>query len=172
MINKKHECRKVDLNFFNTAKYRIVSEEYLPCSSESLFRCFEDADAWTEWVNVINKVEWTSPKPFKVGTTRTVQMPGGMIAYEEFIAWDEPSHIAFRFNQFNRRFIKAFAEDYKVTDLGNNRCHLVWTVAIEQSGIASFFAPLTRSVVAWQLQGILKELRRYMENEGRRFSAS
>lgn len=171
MKSTVHECEKVDLEIFDTAKNLIVSEEYIPCSAESLFRCFEDADAWPEWVNVINKVEWTSPRPFKAGTTRTVYMPGGMIAHEEFIAWDAPRHIAFRFNQFNRRFIKAFAEDYRVTDLGKNQCHLVWTVAIEQRGIAGFLAPLTRSAVAWQLQGILKELRGYMENEGRRFCA-
>lgn len=172
MSNTRHECKKVDLDIFNDAKYLIVSEEYLPCSPETLFRCFKDADAWPEWVNVINEVEWTSPQPFGVGTTRTVHMPAGMIAYEEFIAWDEPRHMAFRFNQFNRKFLNAFAEDYKVTDLGDNRCHLVWTVAMEQIGVAGLFAPLTKSVVAWQLQGILQELRRYIDKEGQRFCAS
>ena len=166
MINKKHECRKVDLNFFNTAKYRIVSEEYLPCSSESLFRCFEDADSWPEWVSVIENVEWTSPQPFGVGTTRSVEMPGGMIAYEEFLAWDAPRRMAFRFNQFSRKFIKAFAEDYQVTDLGNGRCRLAWTVAMDPAGPAALIRPVLKPVLALNLRKIMKDLRKYMENHG------
>jgi len=172
MTGTRHECKKVELDFFTNAPIRIVSEVTLPCSPASLFRCFEDADAWSEWVGVIEKVEWTSPRPFQVGTTRTVQMPGGMIAYEEFLAWDEPRHMAFRFNQFNQKFLKAFGEDYKVTDLGNNRCRLVWTVGIEQSGLAGLISPLLKPFVAWNLRKISKDLVKYMENEGRRFCRS
>jgi len=169
MTETRNECQKVDLDFFSNAKILIVSDVTLACSPETLFNCFEDADAWAEWVSVINKVEWTSSKPFKVGTTRTVHMPGGMVAYEEFIAWDEPRHMAFRFNQFNRKFLKAFAEDYKVTDLGDNRCKLVWTVAMEQRGVAGLISPLIKRFIARDLQKIMKELAKYMENEGHRF---
>ena len=171
MTGKRYECRKVDLDFFTDAEILIVSEVTLACSPESLFRCFEDADAWSEWVGVIENVEWTSPKPFKVGTTRSVEMPGGMIAYEEFLAWDAPRHMTFRFNQFSQKFLKAFGEDYKVTDLGNNRCRLVWTVGIEQSGMAGMISPLLKPFIAWHLQRISKSLVKYMENEGRRFCA-
>ena len=98
-------------------------------------------------------------------------MPGGMIAYEEFLAWDAPRHMAFRFNQFSQKFLKAFGEDYKVTDLGNNRCRLVWTVGMEQSGMAGMISPLLKPFIAWHLQRISKSLVKYMENEGRRFCA-
>ena len=33
-------------------------------------------------------MEWTSPKPFGLGTTRTVTMSGDLAGYEEFIAWE------------------------------------------------------------------------------------
>ena len=169
MTGKRYECRKVDLDFFTDAEIVIVSEVTLACSSESLFRCFEDAGAWPEWVSVIEKAEWSSPKPFKAGTTRNVEMPGGMIAYEEFLAWDAPRHMAFRFNQFSQKFLKAFGEDYKVTDLGDNRCRLVWTVGIEQSGMAGVISPLLKPFVAWNLKRISRSLAQFMENEGRRF---
>ena len=169
MTGIRHECEKIDLDFFDHAPIRIVSEVILPCSPETLFRCFEDAHAWSEWVSVIRKVEWTSGRPFQVGTTRTVEMPGGLIAYEEFLAWDEPRHMAFRFNQFSQKFVKAFGEDYKVSELGNGRCRLVWTVAIEQGGVAGLMAPMVKLFFARNLQSISRELARYMENEGRRF---
>ena len=170
MPGKLHECRKVDLDYFADAKIRTVTEVTLACSPESLFRCFEDADAWAVWVDVIEKAEWTSPKPFKAGTTRTVEMPGGMIAYEEFLVWDAPRHMAFRFNRFNKNFLNAFGENYEVTDLGNNHCRLVWTVAIEPNGMASLIAPLLKPFFAWNLRGITKSLAKYIEKEGGRFS--
>lgn len=169
MSEIRYECEKHGLDFFNEAKHRIVSEVMLPCSPETLFRCFADADSWPEWVNVISKVEWTSSSPFGVGATRTVYMPAGMIAYEEFIAWNEPRHMAFRFNQFNRKYLKAFAEDYRVTDLGDDRCKLVWTVVMEQQGMAGLLTALTKPFVAWQLQGILGQLAKYIDKEGHRY---
>ena len=172
MNGKKHECRKIDLEFFTSAPIRIVSEVTLPCTAQSLFRCFEDAEAWSRWVGVIENVEWTSPAPFQVGTTRNVEMPGGMVAYEEFLAWDEPRHMAFRFNQFTQKFLKAFGEDYKVTDLGDNRCRLVWTVAIEPGGIAGILSPLLKLYLARNSRKITDSLATFMENEGRRFCSS
>ena len=172
MTGTRHECEKVGLDFFTNAPIRIVSEVTLPCSPESLFKCFEDAGAWSEWVSVIKKVEWTSPGPFQVGTTRNVEMPGGMIAYEEFLAWDEPSHMAFRFNQFNQKFLKAFAEDYKVTDLGNDRCRLLWTVGVEPAKPIALIAPFLKPFLAVNLRKITKDLKKYMQNDGRKFCMS
>lgn len=169
MTRKQYECRKVDLEFFNDAKILISTEVTIACSPESLFRCFEDAHAWSEWVDVIENVEWTSPRPFKVGTTRNVEMPGGIIAYEEFLAWDSPRHMAFRFNQFSQSFLKAFGENYRVTDLGDNRCRLVWTVAIEPGGIAGILSPLLKLYLARNSQKITSSLAAFMENEGSRF---
>ena len=48
----------------------------------------------------IDRVDWTSPRPFGVGTTRTVTFQGGgMEVYETFIAWDPGKHMAFTFDQ-------------------------------------------------------------------------
>lgn len=161
-----HECRKIDLDFFASAPIRIVAEIELPCSPESLFRSFEDADAWAEWVDVIEKVEWTSPGPFREGTTRTVEMPGGMAAYEEFLAWDEPHHLAFRFNQFTHKFLNAFGEDYRVTDLGNDRCRLVWTVGVDPAGPAALMGPILKPLLALNQRRMMKELKKYLERHG------
>ena len=172
MSGKLHQCRKVDLDFFDSAKILIATEVTLACSPDTLFRCFEDAGAWADWVDVIETAEWTSPRPFEKGTTRTVYMPGGMVAYEEFLVWDAPRQMAFRFNQFNKSFLNAFGENYEVTDLGNNRCRLVWTVGIEPRGIAGWVAPLLKPVLARNLKAITRELAKYIERDGERFTAA
>ena len=164
MSKQRYECKRIGLDCFDRAPIRIVSAVELPCSPEELFAHFEDADAWAVWVDVIKDVQWTSPRPFAVGTTRSVEMPGGMVAYEEFLAWDAPRHMAFRFNQFTQKFLKAFGENYEVTDLGDGRCRLVWTVGMEPAGPAAFVLPLFKPVLARNLRKIMSELKKYVES--------
>lgn len=164
MSTQPHECRKIDLDFFDQAPIRMVTEVELPCSPQQLFEIFEDAESWAVWVDVIEKVDWTSPSPFAIGTTRSVEMPGGMIAYEEFLAWDAPRHMAFRFNQFTQKFLKAFGENYEVEDLGNDSCRLTWTVGMEPTGAAAFVLPLLKPILARNLRNIMGELKKYVEN--------
>ncbi|MDX1735422.1 MAG: SRPBCC family protein [Halioglobus sp.] len=166
MTAATYECEKVELDFFSSAPIRIVSSVDLPCTPERLFRCFEDADAWAQWVGVIKRVEWTSPPPFSVGTTRSVAMPGGMVAYEEFLAWDAPRHMAFRFNQFTQQFLKAFGENYEVTDLGDGRCRLVWTVAMDPAGPPGLVGPILKPFLKLNLGKIMRDLKKYMEKHG------
>jgi hypothetical protein len=166
MTGTVHECRKIDLDFFASAPIRIASAVELPCKPETLFACFEDAAAWSEWVGVIEHVELTSPGPFRVGTTRTVEMSGGLVAYEEFLAWDAPRHMAFRFNQFTRRFLNAFGEDYRVTDLGDGRCRLVWTVAIDPAGPSGLVSLVLKPMLTLILRKIMRDLKKYMERYG------
>ena len=47
-----------------------------------------------------------------------------IVGYEEFIAYEHGSRMAFRFNEVSKEGIEAFAEDYRVTDLGEGRCRV------------------------------------------------
>ena len=91
-------------------------------------------------------------------------MPGGMVAYEEFLAWDAPHHMAFRFNQFTQTFLAAFGEDYRVTDLGNGRCRLVWTVGMEPAGAPTLVGLILKPILTLNLRKIMRNLKKYMEN--------
>ena len=97
---------------------------------ESLFASFEDAPAWNEWLGL--DVEWTSERPFGVGTTRTVAVSNQQFD-ERFTAWDEPRKITFYFERGTLP-LSAFAEDYTLTSTGPGRCELAWTFAYEWSG--------------------------------------
>ncbi|MFQ3322634.1 MAG: hypothetical protein ACI90U_000446 [Pseudomonadales bacterium] len=78
----------LDINdaFFIKAKFRFIAKMELNWNPERLFEIFEDKQAWPVWAGPIQKVEWTSPKPFGIGTTRTVFMQGSLEGYEKFIA--------------------------------------------------------------------------------------
>ncbi|MCV7423010.1 SRPBCC family protein [Mycobacterium yunnanensis] len=164
-----HPCEPVDATFVDTAPFRFVSTVDLAITPERLFEVLADAESWPQWVSVITKVTWTSPEPRGVGTTRTVDMRGGITGAEEFLAWEPNAHMAFRFNESTSSAIAAFAEDYRVVPTPTG-CHLVWVMAMKPNGIAARLGlELARPVMSWMFQRFLHNLDRYCQN---RFSTS
>src|SRR3981081_3512650 len=124
-------CERVGLNFIDAAPFRFVSTVDLAITPEQLFEVLDDAESWPQWATAITKVTWTSPEPRGVGTTRTVDMRGGIVGDEEFLAWEPFTRMAFRFNECSSRghyCLAAFAEDYRVEAIPGG-CRLTWTMA-------------------------------------------
>jgi len=157
-----YPCEKVDMRFFETAPFLFPTEIDLDCSPDKLFDIFEEAESWTVWATPITHVEWTSPKPFGVGTTRTVSLSNG-VGEEEFIAWERGKRMAFRFNRSSTKNMNAFGEDYVVTDLGSGRCRLRWTVGMDLKGINRFLLPLAKPLLHGQFKKFLKKLQAYVK---------
>ena len=158
-----YECQKVDSSFFETAPARYVAEVEIRATPEQIFEVFEDAHAWTVWALPITKVEWTSPKPFGIGTTRTVTMAGGLVGEEQFIAWEPGRRMAFCFIRASMRTVRSFAEDYRVTRLDDGRSQVRWIMAMEPVGFSRFTMPLFAPVMRLGLQWMLGRFKSYVE---------
>ncbi|ULN50398.1 SRPBCC family protein [Mycolicibacterium goodii] len=160
---RTRECDRVDLDFIDRAPFRFVSTVNLTITPEQLFEVLADETSWPQWATVITDVEWTSPQPRGVGTTRTVRMRGNIVGHEEFLAWEPFTHMAFRFNSTTSNAISAFAEDYRVVETPQG-CHLTWVMAIKPSGLAGRLGMLLgKPVMAWLFQRFLHNLRRYSD---------
>lgn len=158
------ECTPVGLDFLQQTKNVFRAEEIVKASPEAIFDVFEDAHAWTVWAMPIQKVEWTSPKPFGVGTTRSVHMMGDMIGYEEFIAWERGKRMAFTFVGCSKNATEKFLEDYRVTDLGDGSCRVEWYMAMETRGFSRNVMWMTRPLLRFANRRMLKKFREYTEN--------
>ena len=162
-----YPCERVDLDFISDAPFRFVSTVELAITAEQLFEVLSDAEAWPQWASVITGVTWTSAAPYDVGTTRTVQMRGGIVGDEEFLAWEPHSHMAFRFNEASTTSIAAFAEDYWIVPDGQG-CHLTWVMAMKPRGAAARLGMRAgKPVMAWMFQRFLHNLRRYTDQRYR-----
>ncbi|MEZ5372885.1 MAG: SRPBCC family protein [Microthrixaceae bacterium] len=126
-----YECTRVGLEFFDSAPTRHHTSVEIAATPEEIFAVLLDADSWVKWAMPITGVDWTSGFPIEVGSTRTVHMRGKLVGYEEFIAYEHGERMAFRFNEASKDGIKAFAEDYRVTDLGGGRSRVDWTMAMD-----------------------------------------
>ena len=159
-----HDCRTVDLDYFETAPESFRYEVVLSASPERVFEVFEDAESWPVWADAITRVTWTTPKPFTVGTKRTVDLKGGLRADEYFMAWRQNERMAFYFERTSKPVLQSFAEDYQLEAVGNGKTKLVWRVAFESRGLMAYLSPLLRPVVRAMLARIMKGLERYLKD--------
>lgn len=157
-----HPCDHVGLDFVDTATHRFSNSVELAITPQQLFEVLADAESWPQWAKVITGVTWTSPEPRGVGTMRTVTMRGGLVGAEEFIAWEEHTMLAFRFNEASEKRIRAFAERYDVVPTAGG-CRLTWTLAMEVSGVARFTLAPSKPLLDVGFRRFLKNLRRYTD---------
>ncbi len=140
----KFNCRSVDLRFLESAPVRFVNEVEINASPEQVFKVFEDGESWPKWFKDIIKVEWTSPKPFGVGTTRTVNRKPMIVVYEQFIAWDPGKRFTFFLTAINRPIVHALCEDYRLESLGNGKTKFTYIVAYEPRLLNKLAGPIGR----------------------------
>lgn len=105
----------------------IHARHQFPFPRAMVWSALLDAEAWTEWLP-ITQVDWTSQKPFGVGTTRTVEI-GSDIVEETFFAWDDGQRMAFSFDRSTLP-IKCAIEDYRIVDNAAG-CELQWSFRMD-----------------------------------------
>jgi hypothetical protein len=157
-----HPCEPVGIDFVATAPYCYVNSVDLAITPDQLFEVLGDADAWPRWASVITRVGWTTPLPRDVGTRRTVTMRGGLVGDEEFLAWEPPTMMSFRFDAASTRTVEAFAERYDVVPTAGG-CRLTWTLALDVRGASKVGMPLGRPVMNAVFRRFLSNLRRYTD---------
>ncbi|OBH74774.1 hypothetical protein A5681_11815 [Mycobacterium scrofulaceum] len=155
-------CDRVDLSFIDSAPFVYRNSVDLAITPEQLFEVLADAESWPRWASVITKVTWTSPEPRGVGTTRVVEMRGGLVGNEEFLAWEPFSHMAFRFNECSTQAVAAFAEDYRVEAVPGG-CRLTWTMAQKPAGPARLAMYVVGPLLNLGLRRFLRNLRNYTD---------
>ncbi|MFI5719231.1 SRPBCC family protein [Nocardia sp. NPDC051750] len=161
-------CERVGVEFVDNAPVRFSNSVDLAITPEQLFEVLADAESWPNWATVITKVTWTSPEPRGVGTTRLVDMRGGLTGDEEFLVWEPNTRMAFRFNSCSTGAVAAFAEDYRVVATSEG-CRLTWTLAQRLAGPARFTAFAAKPFMNMAFRRFLANLRRYTD---RRFAVT
>ena len=160
-------CRQAGLEHFDTATQRFRFVRELDVSPEHLFAIFEDEVSWTVWCPGIDGVDWTSPRPFGVGTTRTVHLKGGLDVYERFIAWESGRRMAFVLDGASQEVWWTFGELYQVEALGGGRSRLAWTVAYEPRGVFAKIHFLVKPFMRLALGWFMDRLQRYCREQAR-----
>ncbi|WP_054812022.1 SRPBCC family protein [Nocardia arizonensis] len=157
-----HPCEPVELDFLDTAPGRFSNSVDLAITPEQAFDVLAEAEPWPRWATVITNVTWTSPRPHGIGTTRTVDMRGGIVGEERFLAWEPGKHMAFRFEACSTAALEAFLEDYRIEPTPDG-CRLTWTLANRLRGPAKLFSFASAPIMNFMFKRFLANLRRYTD---------
>jgi len=160
MARAKKTHTTVGEDYLAASKYKASHRFDLPASA--VWAALLDGPAWTEWLPLTG-VTWTSPQPFGVGTTRTVNV-GDQAIDEVFFAWEEGRRMAFYF-QASTLPVSAAVEDYRVVEVPGG-CVLHWTGRASAPLILGW---LISSQLAKGLQAGLPKLEALIKADPKRF---
>jgi hypothetical protein len=148
MKAKWFKTEPVDESFFDTAPVRLKKtfEIDRPAS-----------EVWDEltgehplhWCRILGDgINWTSDRPFGVGTTRTVSALKGANKFREyFFRWEEGRQQSFYVLEASGPLVKRFAEDYLVEPVTDTSCRFTWIVAYEPSALGKLGEPINKRIL-------------------------
>jgi hypothetical protein len=107
-------------------------------------------------------IDWTSARPFSVGTTRQAKVLGGVLKVQErFFLWEEGRRHAFYVTEANVPLFTSIAEDYIVEPDGPRRCTFTWKIGMAPSTLGKPGGPVNKLLFD-----------SFFKDTGRHFSAS
>ena len=134
-----------DEGFFTSAPYVFRYSKSFAAPPATVWDSLVSDESLAAWSATVSAVNWLSPHPFGVGTTREVVLaPGLTRVRERYFRWDDGRGYSFAVYEANLPVFKRFAEDYAVEPEGDGgSTRFTWTVAIEPtSAFAMPFKPL------------------------------
>ncbi len=150
----------VDQTFFDTAPTRFAHTWSIHRPATEVWGELV-GDRPLHWCRGL-AVNWTSPRPLSVGTTRQAKVLGGAITVQEhFFVWEEGRRYAFYATSANLPLFQRLAEDYIVEPDGPGRCTFTWKVGVAPTAVGKPGGPVNSLL-----------FRSFFSDTGRYFSAS
>ena len=150
------KLREVDDSFFTSApkQYREVFEIQRPAA-----QVWEEltADGALGFCRLLSGGKWISPRPFGVGTTRTMKAAWAIVLHEKFFHWEDGKRFSFYVERCNLPLFNAFAEDYVLEETSPDSCRFTWTIAAEPSALGKPGNPINDAIT----KSLFKDTRKH-----------
>jgi hypothetical protein len=147
-MTRWHSLDPADADFFGSAPHVFTYQKRFAAPPATVWEQLTSDDSIAAWGPLTKDVNWTTPRPFGVGTTREVVAAGGAVMRERFFIWNEGSRHAFWAYESSLPFFTRFAEDYVVEPDGDATL-FTWTLAMEPKGALTlplkFLAPAVKA---------------------------
>ncbi|MBT2265634.1 SRPBCC family protein [Rhodococcus erythropolis] len=136
-MKRKFPLAAADADFIRSAPPVITHRIESEATCESMWQTLTSDGALASWAHGITGADWTSARPFGIGTTRTVRAGALAALNERFFRWDEGNRMSFYVESASLPGFKRFAEDL-VLEPASIGSRLTWTFAVQAQ---PWFAP-------------------------------
>jgi len=149
-------CAPTEVAFVDTAPYRFAETFHIDQPAAEVWGQLTGDNA-LHWCRAITRLTWTSPRPFAVGTTRSVRVLGMIGLDERYDVWEEGRRKAFVGLQCNLPLLSRVAEEYIVEPVTDSSSTFNWKIGVEPSGAGKPGMPLNKQIFA----SLFKDTRKY-----------
>ncbi|WP_330252996.1 SRPBCC family protein [Nocardia sp. NBC_00565] len=164
---QRYALAESDDDFLTTAARRYIHTVDIAADPAAVWTALTADDALVSWSAVITAAAWTAPRPFGVGTTRTVTLGGAVRLDERFYRWDEGKRMTFTVDSASIPGLRRFAEDIVLTPHAEGT-RLTWTFALEGSSalrpLLALAGPANRLLTSTIATGIARRVRTRARN--------
>lgn len=120
-----------DASVLVSAPHVYRYREHFAASPEQVWESLASDASLAAWGPSLKSVNWLSPRPFGVDSTREVVLAGGAPRVRErFFRWEEGHGYSFSVYEASVPLFKHFVEDYGVEADGDGTL-FTWTIAIQ-----------------------------------------
>lgn len=148
MRRPRFTTRPADESFLDSAPLRL--SDTIPIARPA--RAVWDemtGDGALRWCRILGGVTWMTPRPYGVGTERSIKVFGGAVVFtERFFRWEEGRRHSFAVTHTSVPAFRRFAEDVLIEPDGDGACRMTWTIAVEAQPALAIGDPLNRRILA------------------------
>lgn len=153
----RFKLQPVDETFFDTAPWRFVEAFEIALPASGVWAELV-ADGALSFCRSLRGAKWTSPRPFGVGTTRTMPALFGALRVEEtYFRWEEGRRQSFYADHTSLPMFHRFAEDYLVEETSPTTSRFTWSIALDPNPVGRLGKALNTAIV----NGLFKDTRRH-----------
>lgn len=121
-----------DEAFFGSAPHIFTYRKQFAAPPEQVWDSLTSDESLAAWGSSVKSVNWLSPRPLGVGSTREVALAPGLVrVHETFFRWEEGRRYSFSVDYASVPSLRRFAEDYLLDPVGEGRTQFTWIVAVE-----------------------------------------
>src|SRR5436190_1459103 len=111
-----YALKPIDDSWFETAPLVVPAAVELDAPVERVWEAL-GSDAMWSWAPIIDRVQWTTPRPHAAGSIRRLRLLGFNTLEEEFYRWETNRRATFRVTHQTRQLFTGLAEDFLLEPL-------------------------------------------------------
>ena len=154
---QRFKLQPVDEAFFEAAPWRFMRAFEIGRPANEVWAELV-ADGALSFCRSLRGAKWTSPRPFGVGTKRTMpSLFGALVVDEVYFRWEEGRRQSFYAERTSLPMFRRLAEDYLVEETSPGSSRFTWTIVLDPNPLARLGKPLNVMIV----NGLFNDTRRH-----------